>query len=322
MPTTSSRMLSLLSLLQVPRAWTGPALADRLGVTPRTVRRDVDRLRELGYAIRSTKGPVGGYRLDAGERMPPLLLDDEQAIATAVALRTAPASGVAIEEASARALATILQVMPAAVWNRATALDLDVSPAAARAEPAVLEAVSAAAARHEILRFDYRGSTWPRRTEPHGLVARRGLWYLVAWDLERDDWRTFRLDRMAPRTPSGPRFTPRELPTGHAASFLSAHLKGEREADRWPCEGTVEIDLTLPELAPWLPDADVAEIGDGRCRAVLGSWSWSGLLAQVIRLGAPFRVIGPAELASAAREVRERLAGAIEDVGGSRHDPC
>ncbi|UEJ81564.1 WYL domain-containing protein [Brachybacterium halotolerans subsp. kimchii] len=319
MPTTSSRMLSLLSLLQVPRAWTGPALADRLGVTPRTVRRDVDRLRDLGYAIRSTKGPVGGYRLEAGERMPPLLLDDEQALAVTVALRTTPSSGVAIEDASSRVLAAILQVMPSDLRQRASSLALEVVPAPVSADPAALEAVSAAVRRREVLRFDYPGSTWPRRTEPHGLVARQGLWYLIAWDLEREDWRTFRLDRMVPRTPTGPRFTPRELPAGDAATFLSAHLKGSREADRWPCEGTVEIDLPLRELAPWLPDARIEEVAEGRCRAVLGSWSWEGLIAQVIRLGAPFRLLGPGELVAAARTAQASLSRAADGMGGSAH---
>ncbi|UQN28931.1 helix-turn-helix transcriptional regulator [Brachybacterium kimchii] len=319
MPTTSSRMLSLLSLLQVPRAWTGPALADRLGVTPRTVRRDVDRLRELGYAIRSTKGPVGGYRLEAGERMPPLLLDDEQALAVTVALRTAPSSGVAIEDASLRALAAILQVMPPDLRQRASSLALEVVPAPVSADPAALETVSAAVRRREVLRFDYPGSTWPRRTEPHGLVARQGLWYLIAWDLEREDWRTFRLDRMVPRTPTGPRFTPRELPAGDAATFLSAHLKGSREADRWPCEGTVEIDLPLRELAQRLPDARIEEVAEGRCRAVLGSWSWEGLIAQVIRLGAPFRLLGPRELVTAARTAQASLSRAADGMGGSAH---
>ncbi|MFF2622336.1 helix-turn-helix transcriptional regulator [Oerskovia jenensis] len=224
---TSARLLALLSLLQARRDWPGEALAERLRVSPRTVRRDVDRLRELGYPVRATKGPDGGYRLDAGADLPPLLFDDEQAVAVAVALQTSSVSG--LEEPAQRALATIRQVMPARLRGRIDALEVTAVPSArdgARpdVDPAVLVAVGSAVRAREVLRFDYDGGSSPllgsgdaafrapRRAEPHHLVTWGGRWYLVAWDLEREDWRTFRVDRMTPRTPTGPRFAPRDLP--------------------------------------------------------------------------------------------------------------
>ncbi|MFF3063409.1 helix-turn-helix transcriptional regulator [Oerskovia sp. NPDC057915] len=224
---TSARLLALLSLLQARRDWPGEALAERLRVSPRTVRRDVDRLRELGYPVRATKGPDGGYRLDAGADLPPLLFDDEQAVAVAVALQTSQVGG--LEEPAQRALATIRQVMPARLRGRIDALEVTVVRSSAQAarpdvDPAVLVAVGSAVRGREVLRFDYDGGSSPllgsgdaafrapRRAEPHHLVTWGGRWYLVAWDLERADWRTFRVDRMTPRTPTGPRFAPRDLP--------------------------------------------------------------------------------------------------------------
>jgi predicted DNA-binding transcriptional regulator YafY len=224
MPKTSARLLSLLSLLQARRDWPGALLAERLDISPRTVRRDVDRLRELGYPIVATKGPDGGYRLDAGTELPPLLFDDEQAIALAVALQIATTTGAGIEEAAARALNTVRQVMPARLRRRIDTLQVTaVERPAIRPEPkvdsSVLMALSAAVHAREVLRFDYTPGvddngvqTPPRRVQPHHLITWGGRWYLVAWDLDREDWRTFRADRITPRTPTGPRFTPRDYP--------------------------------------------------------------------------------------------------------------
>ena len=205
MPKTSARLLSLLSLLQARRDWPGALLAERLAVSPRTVRRDVDRLRELGYPIAAVKGPDGGYRLDAGTRLPPLLFDDDQAVALAVALQIAAVSGAGIGEAAARALTTVRQVMPARLRHRVDALRVTAveRPTARPAPPVdseVLVAVGAAVHAHEVLRFDYGddGAGPPRRVEPHHLVTWAGRWYLVAWDLDRADWRTFRVDRIRP----------------------------------------------------------------------------------------------------------------------------
>ncbi|RXR22425.1 WYL domain-containing transcriptional regulator [Oerskovia turbata] len=249
---TSARLLALLSLLQARRDWPGEALAERLRVSPRTVRRDVDRLRELGYPVRATKGPDGGYRLDAGADLPPLLFDDEQAVAVAVALQTSPVGG--LEEPAQRALATIRQVMPARLRGRIDALEVTVVRSSAQAarpdvDPAVLVAVGSAVRAREVLRFDYDGGSSallgsgdaafrpPRRAEPHHLVTWGGRWYLVAWDLERQDWRTFRVDRMTPRMPTGPRFAPRDLPEVPAARGAVARSRGDVAPGAQPAGG-------------------------------------------------------------------------------------
>ncbi|MEU6860764.1 WYL domain-containing protein [Glycomyces sp. NPDC046736] len=311
----SSRMLTLLSLLQARRDWPGAALAERLGVTTRTVRRDVDRLRQLGYRIGAAKGPDGGYRLEAGSELPPLLFDDEQAVAIAVALRGAAASGVDIGEAAERALATVRQVMPSRLRRRVDGIRFTSGPdSAAPVSPAVLEAVSDAVRDRMTLRLDYLGD--PRRAEPHGLVARHGRWYLVAWDLEREDWRVLRLDRMRPRTPTGPRFAPREVPTGDAGTFVDARAKGSKDQDRWPCTGEVEIALPASEVAPWIREGRVEPVGERACRVTAGSWSWTALLADLLRFDAPLRVIGPPDLAEVARS----LAAHLDDAAAPTAD--
>lgn len=305
-------MLALLSLLQTQRDWPGQVLAERLEVTPRTVRRDVDRLRELGYRISAIKGPDGGYRLAAGSELPPLLFDDEQAVAIAVALQSVPATGIDIDEGAARALATVRQVMPSRLRHRVDGIRFTGVENDTRVAPSVLEAVSAAVRDRHVLRFDYGHQDRPaRRTEPHAVVAREGLWYLVAWDLEADDWRTFRLDRMTPRTPTGPSFTPRELPAADAQTYLAARAKGSAAEDRWPCIGELVIDLPAREVAQWIGrDGTVEPIDDTSCRVSVGSWSWVGILASIARFDAPFEVVGPPALADAARTLAARFAAA------------
>lgn len=317
-------MLTLLSLLQTQRDWPGHVLAERLDVSPRTVRRDVDRLRELGYRIGAIKGPDGGYRLSAGSELPPLLFDDAQAVAIAVALQSVPSSGVDLDEAAARALATVRQVMPSRLRHRVDGIRFTGSATSTRVDPAVLEAVSAAARDRHVLRFDYASpSASPadrpaRRTEPHAVVAREGRWYLLAWDLDHDDWRTFRLDRMTPRIPTGPSFAPRELPAADAQTFLAARAKGSDAEDRWPCIGELVIELPLRDVAPWIGagteigDGSVRELDDGTCRVTIGSWSWVGVLAAVARFDAPFTVIGPEPLREAAALLAGRFAAASD----------
>ncbi|MFD6950957.1 transcriptional regulator [Nocardiopsis sp. TSRI0078] len=329
MPKTSARLLSLLSLLQARRAWPGALLAERLDVSPRTVRRDVDRLRELGYPIATTKGPDGGYRLDAGTRLPPLLFDDEQATALAVALQTATTSGAGIEEAAARALATVRQVMPARLRRRIDTLQVTaVEPPTTRSAPqvgnGVLTALSAAVHAREVLRFDYapaspatadddRAGTPPRRVQPHHLVTWRGRWYLVAWDLDRDDWRTFRADRITPRAPTGPRFVPRDIPGEDVAAFVTGRFRGSDGTGDWPCRGEVVLDLPAAAVSPHLRDGVVAELGPNRCRLTLGSWSWPGLAAAIGRFDADIEVVGPAELKAAFARLARRYADAAAD---------
>ncbi|MFH8986243.1 helix-turn-helix transcriptional regulator [Streptomyces varsoviensis] len=339
MPKTSARLLSLLSLLQARRDWPGALLAERLNISPRTVRRDVDRLRELGYPIAAVKGPDGGYRLGAGTDLPPLLFDDEQAVALAVALQIAATTGAGIEEAAARALTTVRQVMPARLRRRIDTLQVTaVERSATRPYPrvgsGVLMTLSAAVHAREVLRFDYAPAAPPgaaggdepapappRRAEPHHLVTWGGRWYLVAWDLEREDWRTFRADRITPRIPNGPRFSPRELPGGDVAAFVSARFRGSADAGGggWPCRGEVILDLPAADVYHYAGDGVVEALGPNRCRLTLGSWSWPGLAATLGRFDADIEVVGPPELKEAFGHLARRYmraAGGAGDAAG------
>jgi predicted DNA-binding transcriptional regulator YafY len=326
MPKTSARLLSLLSLLQSRRDWPGAALAARLEVSPRTVRRDIDRLRELGYPILTVKGPDGGYRLGAGTELPPLLFDDEQAVALAVGLRTAIISGADIGEAAVRALNTVRQVMPARLRHRIDTLQATaVERPAGRPNPGVgistLMTLSAAIHAREVLRFDYAPqfppedgeapvASPPRRAEAHHLVTWGGRWYLVAWDLDRADWRTFRADRITPRTPTGPRFTPRALPGGGVAAFVTSRFLGSAGSGDWPCRGEVILDLPAAAVSRYTRDGVVEELGRNRCLLALGSWSWPGLAAAIGRFDADIEVVGPAELKDAFADLARRYAEA------------
>jgi predicted DNA-binding transcriptional regulator YafY len=342
MTETSRRTLLLLSLLQARPDRTGPELARRLGVDPRTVRRDVERLRDLGYRVVATRGRDGGYRLDAGAELPPLLFDDEQVVALTVALRTVAASGPgdAIEEAAVRALTTVRQVLPARLRHRVDAVD--VAPVAAgpghpgaAVDLDVLLAVSAAVRRREVLRLDHAApgsagesddpaaSAAPRRVEPHHVVVRDRRWYLLAWDLDRDDWRTFRLDRTTPRVPTGPRFTPREVPGGDAGAFVAARFagSGRAAAPGWPCTGWVELAASASAVVPFVEDGTVEALGPDRCRVGLGSWSWVALAARVAAFDADVLAAGPAELVAAGDVVAGRLASPLRNPAeGRRHD--
>ncbi|GGQ18655.1 DeoR family transcriptional regulator [Streptomyces mutabilis] len=285
MRKTSARLLSLLSLLQARRDWPGALLAERLGISARTLRRDVDRLRELGYPVVTDKGPKGGYRLGAGTRLPPLLFDDEQAVALTVALRTVATSGTDVEDGAARAPATLRQVMPARLRHRIDALEVTAvrrspSPSRDRADGGTPMALGAAVQAHEELRFDYTPAypagtgddrvRPPRRVQSHHLVTHGGRWYLVAWDLDRDDWRVFRADRITPRVPTGPRFTPRDLPGNDVAAFVTGRFRGSDHSAEWLCRG--EVVLHRPAaVAPHVPAGTVEELGPDRCRLTLGS---------------------------------------------------
>ncbi len=316
----SSRMLTLLSLLQVRRDWAGDALAERLDVSPRTVRRDVDRLRELGYRIASLRGPAGGYRLAAGSELPPLLFDDDQAVAVALALAVAPASGADIADAAARALATVRQVMPSRLRHRVDAVDVVATAGSTVVDPEVLVAVSNAVRSSHVLRFGYRPA-WPaeapddrppRRVEPHAVVARSGRWYLLAWVPEAADWRTYRIDRMEPRTPTGLPFARRPVPGGDVAAFVAARFRGASGVDgsttSWPCTGTVVLHTPARAVAPYLDQDAVLEELDGRtCRVTTGSWSWAALAARFAGFAVPFTVIGPEQLRTAATALADRL---------------
>jgi predicted DNA-binding transcriptional regulator YafY len=334
----TSRLLQLLLLLQTRRDWPGHLLADRLQISSRTVRRDVDRLRELGYRIHAVKGPDGGYRLEAGSELPPLLFDDDQAIALAVALQAATALGAGVEEAALRALTTVRQVMPSRLRQRVDTLRFTAIPdgtlgADVSVSPDVLVALSASVRAREVLRFDYRSSrsrgTEPepfpsRRVEPHHLVTWHGRWYLVGWDLHHDDWRIFRADRIAPRTPTGPRFARREIPGGHVGAFVSARFKGAEREDAWPCQGKVLLDLPAGDVIPFAGDGTVEDLGPRRCSLEVGSWSWVSLAAALGRFDADIEVVSPRALSEAFAQLATRYAataaGAPQAAPAGRHD--
>jgi predicted DNA-binding transcriptional regulator YafY len=318
MSETSARLLSLLSLLQARRDWPGALLAERLEVSPRTVRRDVDRLRDLGYPVRATKGPDGGYRLDAGAELPPLLFDDDQAIAVAVALQTATTTVTGIEEGALRALATVRQVMPARLRQRVDALQVTTVDKYAdsrrtKVDSEHLIAIGTALRAHEVLRFDYASpgvTEWvpPRKVEPHHLVTWGGRWYLVAWDLERNDWRTFRVDRMLPKTPTGPRFAPRELPAPDVSTYISSRFSGQNQ---WPCRGEAILQAKAADIARWAGrDAIVEEITATSCRLILNGWSWTGLAATYGMFECELEFVGPVELKTAAAQLAVRYTTA------------
>ncbi|MBL1073990.1 WYL domain-containing protein [Nocardia sp. 2] len=326
---TSRRLLSLLSLLQIRRDWPGTLLAQRLEVSERTVRRDIDRLRELGYPVQAVKGPEGGYRLEAGRELPPLLFDDDQAVALAVALRIAVGTGAGIEEAAARALATVRQVLPARLRQRVDALAVTAAESAGRggdpqADTAVLLTLSAAVRSAEEVRFDYRaagpddGESRPaRRVQPHHLVARGGRWYLIGWDAAHQDWRIYRADRITPRIPNGPRFTPRRVPGGDVAAFLSARFKGSDSVDAWPCRAEVILDLPAAQVAPFAADGIVEEIGPARTKLVTGSWSWPALAATLARFDTEIEIISPDALRDAFAALSRRAARAAGAAGAT-----
>ncbi|MFT2690281.1 helix-turn-helix transcriptional regulator [Clavibacter sp. Sh2088] len=335
--TTTSRLLDLLSLLQTRRDWPGSVLASRLEISDRTVRRDIDRLREMGYSIQATMGPVGGYRLDAGSELPPLLFDDDQAVAVAVALQASPAVGAGIHEAAARALGTIRQVMPSRLRHRLDALEVTAIGRAGDAAPVdvsldVLVTLANAIRDRETLRFDYAARDGgvdaagadgqpllpPRRVEPHHLVASHGRWYLVGWDLDREDWRVHRIDRIRPRTPNGPRFTPRTVPGGDVAAFVSARFTGSN-VDAWPCRGTVLLHVPARDVLPFAGDGTVTAVDERSCTLEAGSWSWGALAASFGRFEVPMEVVDPPELASAFATLAERFARTSES-GPARVD--
>lgn len=305
-------MLTLLSLLQSRRDWPGQVLAERLEVTARTVRRDVDRLRELGYTIIAVKGPDGGYRLAPGAQLPPLLFDDGQTVALAVALQRMPSSGLDLDDDADRALKTVQQVMPTRLRHRLDGIRFMDSAVAVRVDPKVLETVSAATEDGRLIRFDYgQAAAEPhRQVEPHAVVARSGWWYLIAWDLIQNDWRIYRLDKLVPKFSAGARFTRRPIPTGDARTYLAARTKGSEDKDVWPCHGEFLLELPATDIAPWLGDGELEQISSSSCRVRVGSWSWAGLLSWVIRFDAPFTILGPDALIDSIPKFATRLTAA------------
>ncbi|MEU8134777.1 helix-turn-helix transcriptional regulator [Streptodolium elevatio] len=313
---TSARLLRLLSLLQTHRDWTGTELADRLDVTPRTVRNDVERLRNLGYPVHATRGAAGGYRLGAGASLPPLLLDDEEAVAVAVGLRTAAGGTVSgIEETSLRALAKLEQVLPNRLRRRVNALQTYTVPVPGqegpRVDAEVLTTIAAACRDHERLRFDYRdhsGAATLRNVEPYRMVNWGRRWYLVAWDTQRDDWRIFRVDRVSPRIPTGPRFTPRDLPAEDIAEYVSARVA----AAPWRTRVRVTVKAPAAEIAARVPGfaGSVEPLDDDTCVFSTGADNPETLAIWLGMLGADFTVENAPELVDHLRSLAERYARA------------
>ena len=321
---TSARLLALLSLLQMRREWSGAELSDRLEVDVRTVRRDIDKLRGLGYPIQSARGIAGGYRLGAGAELPPLLLDDAEAVAVAVGLRTAAAGSVTgIEEASVRALAKLEQLLPTRLRRRVRALGEVTSAFSFQSEPVdgdLLADAAAAARETTAVRFAYRARddrASERHAEPSAVVYSGSRWYLLAWDLEREDWRTFRLDRIRGRLrPDGARARgrPRPVPGGDPAAYVRSRLEGAGEApgSAQP-PGRVRVRAPARRVRSTVPSrwAHVEPDGEHACVvSTVGPWRES-FVVWMATLGEPFEVLDPPELAEAARAIAGRLGAAV-----------
>jgi predicted DNA-binding transcriptional regulator YafY len=317
MVQTSARLLALLSLLQVRREWTGQELANRLEVTPRTIRRDVDKLRSLGYPVEAAPGVAGGYRLSAGGELPPLLLDDAEAVAVAVGLRTAASGTIAgIEETSVRALAKLEQVLPSRLRRRVSALSSVTSAFSfqgPRIDADVLTALAAACRDATRLQFGYvaRDDKSSRRhIEPAAVVYSGHRWYLVAFDLDRDDWRTFRLDRIKGRVRDAGRGHRRTVPGGDPAAYVQQQLGRRAWEDAVP--GRVRLGLAAEAATRRIPARYATVEPDGSDACVVstrGSWSQEFLVWMAL-MDAPIEVLEPPELVDAARSMVARLAAA------------
>ncbi|MFD4139189.1 helix-turn-helix transcriptional regulator [Streptomyces sp. NPDC058572] len=318
MTDTPARLLNLLSLLQTPREWPGSELAERLDVSQRTIRRDIDRLRDLGYPVEATRGSVGGYRLVAGAAMPPLLLDDEEAVAIAVGLRAGAGHAIeGIEEASVRALAKLEQVLPSRLRHRVTTLQAATIPLTrgdgATIDPRTLTVIAGTVTARERLRFAYRagdGSESRRQVEPYRLVSTGRRWYLVAYDLGREDWRTFRVDRVAEPFATGARFTPREVPSGDDAMELLRHSMSRRQP-----EHELDVSFAAPAsyVAARLPETLGSPVatGDETCRLrarAADSVEWLALRLALV--DCEFTVHGPAALRDYVTDLATRLTRA------------
>ncbi|MFT2014233.1 helix-turn-helix transcriptional regulator [Streptomyces sp. 796.1] len=329
---TSARLLRLLSLLQTHgglappgrsgagggrRSWSGAELAERLGVTPRTVRRDVDRLRELGYPVHSVSGTAGGYQLGAGAELPPLLLDDEEAVAVALGLRMAPVGIEGVEESSVRALAKLEQVLPDRLRRRVSTLNAYTVPmtgnhAGPAIDPHVLTELAHACRDRQRVRFAYRahdGEVSRRSVEPLRLVCSRARWYLVAWDLDRTDWRTFRADRITPKPPHGPRFDPREPPADDLGGYVSERVSIAAYAQR----ATVLLKVSAERAAEHIsPTAGVLEaVDEESCLLHTGAHTLDVLAVHVLLAGFDFEVREPPELRGHLKTMRDRLDRAL-----------
>jgi predicted DNA-binding transcriptional regulator YafY len=320
MLSSSSRLLRVLSLLQARSHWAGPDLAAQLEVHPRTLRRDIDRLRQLGYPVHASSGVAGGYVFRAGQSLPPLLLDDDEALAVAIALQIAAAGTVSgVEESSLRALVKLEQVMPTRLRRRTNALRSAILPVQ-RIGPTIdasVLATLATACRDQLqVGFDYRdlrGRASVRTVQPHGLVHTGNHWYLVAWDPARDDWRTFRIDRVkgAPRT--GAHFAPRAAPAGDLRAYVSGALAGVHQGD----QARVVLHRAREVMARTIPPsaATLEAIDDTRCLLLCSAGHLDSLVYWLMALDVEFDVLEPPVLRQRLRLASERVARSLARAG-------
>jgi predicted DNA-binding transcriptional regulator YafY len=306
----------LLTLFQSRSTWTGPELTSRLEVTARTLRRDVDRLRSLGYPVHSTTGPAGGYQLGAGASLPPLMLDNEEGLAVAIALHGGSADVSGVAEAGQRALTKLDQVLPSRVRKRLEALRTAIVrlPAPApRIELGVVETLAAACSEHRIVHLSYRdqeGRSTKRTLEPQRLVLAERRWYLAAWDRGREDWRTFRVDRVVPPVEVGAGFVPRPAPDGDVAGYVQRSTSWTRHR----IQARVLFDAPIAALRAKIPPAygALTAVGKKRCRLETGGSNLDGIAVWLAVTGFPFQVESPPELAAHLAALARRLAGAAE----------
>ncbi|MET0132324.1 MAG: WYL domain-containing protein [Kibdelosporangium sp.] len=310
MTDTAARLLQLLSLFTARRTWGGAELSERLGVTDRTVRRDIERLRELGYPVHAVPGPAGGYALGAGSGLPPLLLDDDSAVAVALGLHAAASGAVAgIQEAALRAAAAIEQVMPARLRRRVEALratTVALTSRDAAVSPSVLALLALACRDSERLRFsyvDHAGKETKRHVEPHRTVYTGRRWYLVARDVDRDDWRSFRVDRLRDPLPTGRHTTPVDPPD--AASFVSEAVSSQ------PYRWRVKVLLAAPAgvVADRVPPtvALVEAVDSENCLLTTGGDSLDAIVLHLAILNLPFTPLEPPDLGARCAELADRL---------------
>lgn len=321
MAETSARLLRLLSLLQTRRDWTGAELAERLGVAPRTVRRDIDRLRQLGYPVDADRGVAGGYRLGSGAELPPLLLDDEEAVAIAVGLRGGTAGAISgIEESSVRALAKLEQILPDRVRRKVSAIQaytVSLPRSAPTVEVEVLTILSAACRDRDRLRFKYSagdGTVTRRKVEPVKLAHSAFRWYLFAWDNDRDDWRTFRVDRIGGVPMLDGRFERRPEPAEGVAAYMAKGMYGPEHEQR--SHALIRLSAPYKRVVSRLPPAYAQVIEDGPESSILRvdtsgkDWAAVHIVLAAIELNADVEVIEGADLVERLEKLAERFGKA------------
>lgn len=328
MAKTASRSLELLSLLQIANRWSGPDLAARLGVGLRTLRRDIDTLRGLGYPVQASGGRDSTYHLQAGRALPPLILDGEQAVAISLALQTSPTTVLGLRDAADRALHTLAQVMPPALRaqidaTRVTTIKNYWEFSAPPIDPDILSAVGDAVRRSQLFRFDVRRPDGtrpsphdpdflaPLRVEPHHLVLWAGRWYLLAYHPAGRAWAIYRVDRMHPYAATGIPFRRRELPGGSVASLvMTSHERGDIPA-AWQCRGQAILSLPADLVARFAPGGSVIEFMDhDHTRLILGAWSWAGIAGLLATFDTDVTDVEPAALRDACHALAARFGNA------------